>query len=75
MMNPQLHPLEVNPTTSEPFLRLKQHRNIIITPPRTEDAQHLLVPMNDERVQLIHPTPICLVCNSGTIVSSTESWR
>ncbi|KAK2461506.1 hypothetical protein APHAL10511_005969 [Amanita phalloides] len=51
-MNPQLYPLQVNPLTGEPFLRLKRHKNIIITPPRTEDAQHLLGPLNDERVHV-----------------------
>jgi len=50
MANPQLHPLEVNPRTGEPFLRLKNHKHIIITPPRQGDA--LLYPpiMNDPRI-------------------------
>ncbi|KAF8628250.1 hypothetical protein AX15_004025 [Amanita polypyramis BW_CC] len=57
MTNPQLHPLEVNPATGEPFLRLKRHRNIIITPPRMEDAQFMLEPMNDDRVHIWLASP------------------
>ncbi|KAG6846098.1 hypothetical protein H0H87_006462 [Tephrocybe sp. NHM501043] len=38
MANHQLHPLEVNSLTSEPFLRLRNHKNIILTPPRAEDS-------------------------------------
>ncbi|KAF8973494.1 hypothetical protein BDZ97DRAFT_1900337 [Flammula alnicola] len=47
MTNPQLYPLEVNPTTSEPFLRLRNHKNIILTPPRLEDAPAFIPIMND----------------------------
>ncbi|KAJ7070501.1 hypothetical protein C8F01DRAFT_1046063 [Mycena amicta] len=50
--NPQLHPLEVNPTTGEPFLRLpgKGHENIILTPPRMSDVDAMVPVFNDERV-------------------------
>ncbi|KDR85591.1 hypothetical protein GALMADRAFT_132268 [Galerina marginata CBS 339.88] len=50
MSNPQLHPLEVNPKTGEPFLRLRKHKNIILTPPREEDAPAFIPLMNDPRV-------------------------
>ncbi|KAJ7201367.1 acyl-CoA N-acyltransferase [Mycena pura] len=50
MNDPQLYPLEVNPTTGEPFLRLLRHKNIIITPPRLSDAPCLVRILNDERV-------------------------
>jgi len=50
MPNQQLHPLEINPETGEPFLRLKHHRNIILTPPRWEDARASVAYMNDLRV-------------------------
>ncbi|KAF8204465.1 acyl-CoA N-acyltransferase, partial [Mycena galopus ATCC 62051] len=49
-LNPQLHPLEVNPQTGEPFLRLLSHKNIILTPPRLSDAPFLIPLLNDERV-------------------------
>ncbi|KAJ6601265.1 acyl-CoA N-acyltransferase [Mycena vulgaris] len=49
-LNPQLHPLEVNPETGEPFLRLASHKNIIVTPPRLSDAPFLIALLNDERV-------------------------
>ncbi|KIL71627.1 hypothetical protein M378DRAFT_183008 [Amanita muscaria Koide BX008] len=52
MTNPQLYPLEVNPATGEPFLRLRRHRNIILTPPRTDDTHRLLQPLNDENVHV-----------------------
>ncbi|KAJ7492075.1 hypothetical protein FB451DRAFT_1216897, partial [Mycena latifolia] len=57
MDNPQLHPLEVNPTTGEPFLRLLSHKNIILTPPRLSDGQAMLPFFNDERVYnwLVNP--------------------
>ncbi|KAF7347350.1 N-acetyltransferase domain-containing protein [Mycena venus] len=50
MANPQLHPLEVNPKTGEPFLRLLAHKNIILTPPRLSDAPFIISILNDERV-------------------------
>jgi len=50
MANPQLHPLEVNSKTGEPFLRLRNHKNIILTPPRLEDAPALVSILNDPRV-------------------------
>jgi len=47
----QLHPLEVNPKTGEPFLRLPApHHNIIITPPREEDQPVLMQHMNDPAI-------------------------
>ncbi|KAJ7292733.1 acyl-CoA N-acyltransferase [Mycena rebaudengoi] len=50
MDNPQLQPLEVNPHTGEPFLRLRSHKNIIITPPRLSDAPSWVTLLNDERI-------------------------
>ncbi|KAF9011074.1 acyl-CoA N-acyltransferase [Cyathus striatus] len=52
MEYPQLHPLQVNPTSGEYFLPLKDHPNIIFTPPRWSDAPYLSTIMNDDRV---HP--------------------
>ncbi|KAJ7664933.1 acyl-CoA N-acyltransferase, partial [Mycena rosella] len=49
-MNSQLQPLEVNPTTAEPFLRLLLHNNIILTPPRLSDGPAMIPLFNDERV-------------------------
>lgn len=50
MANPQIYPLEVNPRTGEPFLRLKNHKNIIITPPRQDDVALYPAIMNDPRI-------------------------
>ncbi|KAJ7157166.1 hypothetical protein C8R46DRAFT_1113666 [Mycena filopes] len=50
MNNPQLHPLEVNPKTGEPFLRLTLNKNIIITPPRLDDGPAMIPLLNDERI-------------------------
>jgi hypothetical protein len=47
-----LGPFEVNPRTAEPFLRLRKHPNIILTPPREEDIPNLLPPLNDDRVHI-----------------------
>jgi hypothetical protein len=57
MVNYQLHPLQVNPQTGEPFLRLKSHEHIIITPPRLSDAPFLPPILNDPLVHkwLTHP--------------------
>lgn len=46
----QLSPLELNTLTQEPFLRLRKHRNIILTPMRWEDAPHITTLLNDPRV-------------------------
>ncbi|KAJ7110293.1 hypothetical protein C8R43DRAFT_936300, partial [Mycena crocata] len=48
--NHQLHPLEVDPETGEPFLRLAGHASIVITPPRLSDVPSIVLLMNDERV-------------------------
>jgi len=50
MTNPQLYPLEINIKTKEPFLRLRKHKNIILTPPRWEDAPCLVSVLNDPAV-------------------------
>ncbi|KAF8808010.1 acyl-CoA N-acyltransferase [Phlegmacium glaucopus] len=50
MTNPQLYPLEINTKTKEPFLRLRKHKNIILTPPRWEDAPYLVSILNDPMV-------------------------
>ncbi|KAJ7455929.1 hypothetical protein B0H11DRAFT_1925876 [Mycena galericulata] len=49
-MNPPLYPLEVNPKTGEPFLRLTSHKNIILTPPRLSDGAAMVLHFNDERI-------------------------
>ncbi|TDL25993.1 acyl-CoA N-acyltransferase [Rickenella mellea] len=47
----QLHPLDVNPSSGEVFLRLSSpHENIIITPPRLSDVDVIPALMNDPRV-------------------------
>jgi len=50
MANHQLYPLEVNPHTGEPFLRLNNHSHIIITPPRPSDMACYPPILNDPRV-------------------------
>ena len=50
MTNPRLNPLEINTKTKEPFLRLRNHKNIILTPPRWEDASSLFSILNDPPV-------------------------
>ncbi|KAF8808011.1 acyl-CoA N-acyltransferase [Phlegmacium glaucopus] len=59
MANAQLYPLEINQQTKEPFLRLRKHKNIILTPPRWEDADALFSSGNDPRVNewLTGPVP------------------
>ncbi|KAH9486387.1 hypothetical protein JR316_0000451 [Psilocybe cubensis] len=46
----QFFPLERNPLTQEPFLRLRQHKNVIMTPMRWDDAPHIAALLNDPRV-------------------------
>jgi len=51
MAHPQLHPLQVNERTGEPFLRLpRPHQNIIITPPRLDDVPAIVHRLSDPRV-------------------------
>ena len=51
MSTSQLHPLQVNPQTGEPFLRLPSPLDhIIITPPRMSDVEHVVENMNDPKV-------------------------
>ncbi|KAJ7782405.1 acyl-CoA N-acyltransferase [Mycena maculata] len=51
MSSLQFSPLEINPQTGEPFLRLPTpHDNIILTPPRTSDAVAIVDIMNDPDV-------------------------
>ncbi|KAG2042697.1 acyl-CoA N-acyltransferase [Suillus americanus] len=50
-MTYQLHPLEINPKTGEPFLRLAApYQNIIITPPRQGDQSVLIQHLNDPAI-------------------------
>lgn len=50
-MTSQLHPLEINPQTGEPFLRLAApHQNIIITPPRQGDQLVNIQHINDPAI-------------------------
>jgi hypothetical protein len=50
MANHQLHPLEINASTGEPFLRLNHHKNIILTPHRLSDVVCYPPILNDPRV-------------------------
>lgn len=50
MTNNQLHPLQANLRGGEPFLRLRHHQNIILTPPRPSDTSCYLPILNDPRV-------------------------
>ncbi|KAH9944275.1 acyl-CoA N-acyltransferase [Epithele typhae] len=51
MPQSQYHPLQFNPQTKEPFLRLPSpHEHIILTPPRTSDGPAIFSHMSDPRV-------------------------
>lgn len=51
MPRSQLYPLEINPHTGEPFLRLPApHDNIILTPPRLSDVKSTVPILNDPKV-------------------------
>lgn len=52
--------LQINPLTDEPFLRLASpHENIIVTPPRVGDDEHLLTLFSDNRIAAwLYPIPI-----------------
>ncbi|KIJ65050.1 hypothetical protein HYDPIDRAFT_88753 [Hydnomerulius pinastri MD-312] len=53
MAHSQLYPLEVNPQTEEPFLRLPApNDNIILTPPRLTDGKYLGPIINDPQVSV-----------------------
>ena len=53
MPSSQLYPLEINPQTGEPFLRLPApNDNIILTPPRTNDVKVTGPIINDPRVSM-----------------------
>ncbi|KAF4573300.1 hypothetical protein EYR40_003619 [Pleurotus pulmonarius] len=43
-------PLQINQATKEPFIRLRRHPNIVVTPPRLTDADALVQLLNDPRV-------------------------
>lgn len=47
----QYYPLWINTKTEEPFLRLKKHKNIIITPPKSSDAPELCTLLNHPLIQ------------------------
>jgi hypothetical protein len=48
----QLHPLQVDPKTGEPFLHLKKHHNIILTPLRHEDKPPMAKYLNDPAIAM-----------------------
>jgi len=51
MVHSQLHPLQTDPKTGEPFLRLPAPlNNIILTPPRPTDVPDLIAVLNDPAV-------------------------
>lgn len=52
MPQSQLHPLKVNPSTGEPYLPLKSHPNVILTPPRLSDIPLLPALLNDPGVHV-----------------------
>lgn len=57
------------PQTGEPFLRLRHHKSIILTPARWDDAKQLLEYMNDPR--------LCVWLNSPPfpyLPEHAESW-
>ncbi|KAF9502264.1 hypothetical protein BDN71DRAFT_1437798 [Pleurotus eryngii] len=43
-------PLQINQATKEPFIRLRRHPNIVVTPPRLTDSDALVQLLNDPRV-------------------------
>lgn len=52
MSRSYLRPLQFNPTTGEPYLRLPSpHTNVIITPPRMSDVDALVGHMNDHKIR------------------------
>ncbi|EPT01563.1 hypothetical protein FOMPIDRAFT_1059740 [Fomitopsis schrenkii] len=70
MSRSPLHPLQVNPSTGEPYLRLPSpHTNIIITPPRMSDVDALVGHMNDARVVSSFSGPAY-----PYLTSHAESW-
>ncbi|KAJ7597310.1 acyl-CoA N-acyltransferase [Mycena floridula] len=56
MSNPQLQPFEIN-KNGEPFLQLKSHKNIILTPARLDDAPSLIELLNDPKICLWLSSP------------------
>ncbi|KAI0784053.1 hypothetical protein C8Q75DRAFT_725113 [Abortiporus biennis] len=51
MAHQQLHPIQIDPRTEEPFIRLPSpYENIILTPPRMEDAPHIIQNLNDPKL-------------------------
>jgi len=68
MVNHQLYPLEVSPR-GEPFLRLRKHKNIIITPVREEDIALYIPIMNDPRIyEMLGTTPF------PYLLEHAEAW-
>ncbi|KDR85590.1 hypothetical protein GALMADRAFT_372482 [Galerina marginata CBS 339.88] len=68
----QLYPLEINPQTQEPFLRLRKHKNIVITPMRQEDAPNFVPVFNDPRVyEWLMRTPFPYTLNAA---EDGEDW-
>ncbi|KAJ3510912.1 hypothetical protein NMY22_g15820 [Coprinellus aureogranulatus] len=61
--NPQLEPLELNPTTGEPFLRVEGFDDIIITPLRWDDAPTFIPYLNDPAVYNWMAGRLCLTCH------------
>lgn len=57
MANSQLLPLQSNPQTGEPFLRLRSNPNIILTPLRWNDSPELIALRNDPGVHIWLGTP------------------
>ncbi|KAI1788791.1 acyl-CoA N-acyltransferase [Ganoderma leucocontextum] len=52
------HPLQFNPTTGEPFLRLPApHENVIITPPRMSDGPAIVANMSDPAIYVFLEGP------------------
>ena len=76
----QIYPLQINKHTKEPFLRLRKHKNIILTPPRWDDAERLVSSANDSRVNewLTWPVPYPMgtfsrLCKTQLILGLVEA--
>ena len=43
-------PIEFNEKTGEPFIQLKSHPDIIVTPLRFDDVPHMVELLTDEKI-------------------------
>lgn len=76
MSHPQLHPLQFNVATGEPFLRLPSPlENITITPPRLSDTPYVVRHMNDPNIVkwFQHPPYPYLVSHADAWLPGTKA--